>query len=110
MLNSKISTPHCNLDNGFDTFNSVVTKVNNIAHVLKHLDINYTKILLNNERNDVKLAALGKKFVELDDKLKEEKMKNNTLNQYGRRECLELIGIIEPVAQSQLKTFILELW
>ena len=75
------SLPEAESETSFDIL-SLVERINTLEASLK----------TNNEIKDKKIENLEKKVENLQEQLEGQKIELNSLNQYGRREHLEIVG------------------
>ena len=78
---------------------SLVERINSLEASLK----------TNNEIKDKKIENLEKKVENLQEQLDGQKIELDSLNQYGRRQHLEIVGIKELIPQYLLEKFVVDL-
>ena len=87
----------------------LVTKVNDLEATTKTLKEMVNMLALNNESKHKKIISLEKKLVKTNEELTYQKIEANQLNQYGRREHIELVGIKEAISQKDIEQFVIDL-
>ena len=85
-----------------NTVNQLIEKVSSLNHSL-------TSALSNIASKNKKINKLERKVKYLEEELTNQKIDINALNQYGRREHLEFVGIKETIKQQDLEEHIIEL-
>ena len=83
--------------------------VNQLIEKVSSLNVSLTSALSNITNKNKKINKLERKIKSLEEELVYQKIEINALNQYGRREHLEFVGIKESIKQESLETYIIEL-
>ena len=103
-----------------NTVNLLVNKVNNLEISISSLSddlaeandtismLNHNVIISNDIKNK-KIISLEKKIKKLTEESEIQKIELNTLNQYGRRENIEIVGVKESITQDKLEDYITKL-
>ena len=92
-----------------NTVTLLVKKVQDLEATTTTLKDQIEMLALNNERKHRKIIALDKELEKMNEELSYQKIEANKLNQYGRREHIELVGIKETIPQKDLEEFVTDL-
>ena len=99
------------------SYNFLLDKISHLENIVENLSSMIESVISSNIDKDKEIQDLKKSNSELNTELGElgAELENLSidvvnLNQYGRRECVELTGIAESIPQKDLETHILEIF
>ena len=92
-----------------NTVNILINKVPRLEANVSDLNDSLARATESNLAKQNEIDQLVKKVKTLEKDLNDQSIDLNTLNQYGRREHLEFVGIKESVAQAHLENYIIQL-
>ena len=91
------------------TVNLLINKITKLEGNVKILNDSITDLVICNEHKQKRINILEKKVKELTKSTEDIDVNLNSLDQYGRREHLELVGVNENIPQKELEQFVLDL-
>ena len=89
--------------------NLLIDKTYSMEANIKDLNDSIAELVISNENKSNKIIKLEEKIKSLEKTTEDQDVNLNTLNQYGRREHIELVGVKESIPQKDLEQYVIEL-
>ena len=89
---------------------NVTSMVNNLQRELDTINVKINEIIINNRSLKKKIRELTAENNDLFDLLYDMENQTNNLNQYTRRENIEISNISEKIVQQHLEAYVLEVF